>query len=140
MVISIPLAIMLDVFIQHAGAPIEYTAETAHAEEVAPKEVQIEVVIDWTKDRINQEIEKKAKEYGTSATTLKRIVECESGYVTDVQSHHILSYGREKSFGLAQIHLPSHPDVTYEEAVDPEFAINYLAKNYAQHTDKWSCK
>lgn len=122
------------------GAPIEYVAEVAHAEEVVEKPVQIVAKINWTRERIDQEIEKKAAEYGTSAATLKRIVQCESGYDTDIQSNHILSYGREKSFGLVQIHLPSHPTVTYEQAIDPAFAIDFLAKHYSQGTVRWSCK
>ena len=139
---SIPLAICVDIFIQHAGAPTEYIAETAHAEEIeeVEKPVVIEEVIVWDKARIDREIEEQAAKYGTSAATLKRIVKCESGYVTDIQSNHVLKYGREQSFGLAQIHLPSHPDISYEQAIDPEFAIAYLAKHYAQGTDKWSCK
>lgn len=109
----------------------------AHAEEVKEVPVLIEVRIDWTKERIDQEIEKKAAEYGKSAARLKKIVKCESGYDTDVQSQHMLSYGQEKSFGLAQIHLPDHPSVSYEEAIDPAFAIDFLAKNVDRV--KWSC-
>lgn len=134
-IIAIPLAIITDATMQNMGKPIEY----ARAEEPAPV-VLIEAKVNWTHERIDKEIEAKAVEYGTSAQTLKRIVQCESGYVTDIQSAKMLSYGREKSFGLVQIHLPAHKDITYEQAINPAFAIDYLAKNYAHHTDRWSCK
>lgn len=136
---AISFGIFLGILIDTRIPPVEYIIPEAQAEEPR-KKVLIEVEIDWTRERIDKEIEERAAHYGTSAATLKRIVQCESGYVTDIQSRHMLSYGREKSFGLAQIHLPSHPNVTYEEAIDPKFAINYLAKHYAAGTDKWSCK
>lgn len=140
-IISIAGSICLDAFIQnHQPVVIVNTAQAQVSEQVEEKPVIIEVKINWTKERIDRLIEEKAKEYGTSATTLKRIVACESGYVTDIQSYKILKYGREKSFGLVQIHLPDHPNITKEQAIDPAFAINYLAKHYAQGTDKWSCK
>jgi len=118
--------------------PIEY----ARAEEAIPPiatstPVRIEVKIDWTRERIDREIEEQAAKYGKNAEHLKKIVQCESGYDVDIQSGHMLSYGREQSFGLAQIHLPSHPTVSYEEAIDPKFAIEFLAKNYGKV--KWSC-
>ena len=44
---------------------------------------------------------------------------------------------REKSYGLAQIHLPDHPDVSYEEAINPEFSIEFMAKNFAKGNEGW---
>jgi hypothetical protein len=135
--IAIPLTIANDAY-----KPLDNTIHYAQAEEVTPPvasstPIIIEVKIDWTRERINQEIEKKAAEYGKNAETLKKIVACESGYDVDIQSHHILQGKREPSFGLAQIHLPSHPTVTYEQAIDPTFAIDFLAKNYGKV--HWSC-
>ena len=47
---------------------------------------------------------------------------------------------REQSFGLVQIHLPAHRTITKEQALDPEFAIDFLAKNLAQgRGTMWSC-
>lgn len=137
---AIVLAIVFDVWYQSATAPIEYVATVAHAEELEPREVQFRVEINWTRERLEQEVETKAKEYGVSAQLMKDIIKCESNWDTDVQSHHTLSYGREKSFGLVQIHLPSHPTVSYEEAIDPAFAINFLAEHIADGSARmWSC-
>lgn len=78
------------------------------------------------------------------------VVECESQYVYDIQSQHRYHAGnvpkgynvgdREESYGLAQIHLPVHPNVTKKQATDPEFAIDFLAKNLKQNKgNMWTC-
>lgn len=118
---------------------VEYV-KTAHAAE-EPKEVLIKVHINWTRERINEEIDSVAKKYGVSADTMKRVVQCESQYDIDIQSHHKRPDGsQEKSFGLVQIYLPAHTNVTYSEAIDPVFALNFLGKYLAQGQGKlWSC-
>ncbi len=77
------------------------------AEEEKPKEILIEVVINWTPERIEQEIRSVFPEAPNTAVA---IFKCESGLDPDIQSHHILSYGREQSFGVAQIHAPDWHD------------------------------
>ena len=70
-----------------------------------PKEVRIEVVYNWTAERIEQEIRAVFHEMpNTAVATFK----CESGLKPVIQSNHILSYGREQSFGPLQIHAPDH--------------------------------
>ena len=45
---------------------------------------------------------------------------------------------REKSYGVAQIHLPDHPEITYEQAIDPDFSVEYMAKEFALgHEKQW---
>lgn len=47
---------------------------------------------------------------------------------------------QELSFGLAMIHLPSHPDVTKEQAQDPDFALRWMVDEFAQgHEWQWTC-
>ena len=47
---------------------------------------------------------------------------------------------RERSYGLVQIHLPDHPEVSYAQATDPEFSIDFMAKKFCQgHGTEWSC-
>lgn len=124
------------------GAFIEDYPPSVMAQEPVeePREVQIEVKINWTTERIRKEIEKRAVEYGVSAAEMDRVIRCESGYDIDIQSHWIQPYGREQSWGLAQIHLPAHPNVTKEQAIDPEFAIRFMAKHFAQGNHKmWAC-
>lgn len=77
------------------------------------------------------------------------IIQCESGWDHTVQSHHTyhstnapIGYGvgdREESYGLVQIHVPVH-NVTIEQAINPKFAVDFLAKNIAQgRASMWSC-
>ena len=43
------------------------------------------------------------------------------------------------SIGIFQIHLPSHPDVTKELALDPELAIEWSAKKFKIDPTIWVC-
>lgn len=92
----------------------------------------------------------RASQYGVSFALLDRIINCESGYSVAVQSKHRYHAGNvprgyrvgdtEQSFGLVQVHLPAHPNVSYAQAIDPEFATDFLAKNVAQgRASWWSC-
>ncbi len=136
---GIVLGLAIDTAKREVGKPLIYQAEIAHAEET-PKEVLIETKIEWTKERIREEVDKKALEYGGDSDRIWRVLMCESGASTTIQSYHTTALGRENSWGLAQIHLTSHPHITKEQAIDPEFAIDYLAKHLTRGTDKWSCK
>ena len=116
--------------------PLIYKAE---AKETERRVVLIEAKIDWTPDRIEKEIEEQAKKYNRDAEYMKSIIACESQGSTTIQSYHRRKDGtREQSYGLAQIFLPAHPSVTKEQATDPSFAINFLAKNLGKV--KWSCE
>lgn len=109
----------------------------AEAEE--PQVVQIAVKVDWTESRIEREIEKQAQKYGRDPEYMKAIIQCESMGSTTIQSYHHHANGkREESYGLSQIHLPSHPYVTKEQALDPEFSIEFMAKNLGKV--KWYCE
>lgn len=132
----LPLTIMgsigMDAYIQKAQEPVFY--QVAHAEEVKPKTVLIDVHIEWTKERIIKEIETKATKYGVSAEVMKTVIYCESRYNKDA-----LGDGG-KSRGLSQIHSYYHPDVLDSEAYDPAFAIDFLASHLAEGRGYlWSC-
>lgn len=92
----------------------------------------------------------KAQEYGVSAQTMLSVISCESKYMVDVQSNHRYTESnvpkgykvgdREQSFGLVQIHLPAHPNISKEQALDPEFSVEFLAKNLKQNRgNMWTC-
>lgn len=45
-----------------------------------------------------------------------------------------------QSYGVAQIHLPSHPTVTKEQALDPNFAIEWTAQQFSKgKAEMWTC-
>lgn len=44
------------------------------------------------------------------------------------------------SYGIAQIHLPSHRDVTRENALEPDWAIRWAAQQWAKGGQgMWTC-
>lgn len=90
---------------------------------------------------VHEIIDAKAKEYGVSAYVMHTVVACESGYDTKVQSKHITAQGtREQSFGLVQINTYWNPDVTYEQAIDPVFSADFLAKRLSEGKGYlWTC-
>jgi hypothetical protein len=78
----------------------------AHEPEIVveePREVRLEVVYNWTEERIEQEIRTV---FWEDPDTAVKIARCESGLKPAIQSKHILSYGQERSFGIFQIHAP----------------------------------
>ncbi len=91
-----------------------------------------------------------SKEYDVSSAQMMRIIKCEN-YRLDPTAQSELKYkkgnrwklpagSREQSYGLVQIHAPDHPEITYEQATDANFSIEYLAKNLKQgHGKMWSC-
>jgi len=61
-------------------------------------------------------------------------IECESSFNKDA----IGDSGN--SYGLAQIHLPSHPYITKEQALNPFFALNWMSNEWSKGNAKiWSC-
>lgn len=48
--------------------------------------------------------------------------------------------GREDSWGVVQIHLPSHPEITKEQALNPFWSLNWMADQWLKGNKwKWSC-
>lgn len=87
-------------------------------------------------------IQKYADQYKVSSTEMYHVLKCESGF-NSIQSR-VPSIkgpnGREDSWGVAQIHLPAHPTVALEEAMDPEFAIEWTAQQFALGKQTmWTC-
>jgi len=108
---------------------------------------QITPVVQEVKPLTNKEIvidlaSKYASQYKVDKGSLLRTLANENpSYVPDAQSELKYKQGnrwgfpagtREKSFGQCQIHLPDHPDITYEQAIDPDWCINWMAKKFAE--------
>ena len=87
-------------------------------------------------------VEKYADKYDVSTTSLMRTLRNENNtFQFDRQSELTYKAGnrwgfpagtREKSYGVAQIHLPDHPAITMEQATNPEFAVEFMAKMFSQ--------
>lgn len=127
-----------------------YGTDTPHiipvVEASEPQEVRIEVIIDWTPERVREQIAIAAKKYGVSYEKMNATVMCESGYDVNIQSHHTLSYGREESWGVAQWHIPAgnrNADgvlITKEMALDPIQALDAMAYYFSiGKASSWTC-
>lgn len=102
----------------------------AIAQPIDPKALYVSL----TKKEIQERVNKYAKQYAISAYQMMRTIECESGF-ENIQSSVIKNGIREDSWGLVQIYLPVHPEITREQALDPDFSIEWMAKNW--YTTKW---
>lgn len=75
-----------------------------------------------------------AEKYGVSKNVMRTVVQCESRWNTNAIGDN------GNSHGLVQIHLPSHPTILKVEATNPDFALNFLAKNLSQGKGAmWTC-
>lgn len=95
----------------------------------------------WTKPELLELTGFYAQKYGVSKSLMIRIINCEDGSWNPKARSGIIKNGvEEPSFGLVQIHLPSHPDVSLAQATDPHFALNFLAFHLSKgHARMWSC-
>jgi len=87
--------------------------------------------VEYIKDRIKT----YSETYGVSEEVMNVVVACESQYNHTTQSFVPDPTGpnsREDSWGLVQIHLPSHPNITKDQAVEIEFSLNFLADNLSK--------
>lgn len=85
----------------------------------------------------------RAVEAKLSPTKVIQVINCETAGTWDpkIQSRAKYKNGKqEQSFGLVQIHLPAHPNVSYEEATDPYYAIDFLIDHWKKGNQwMWSC-
>lgn len=143
--VGIIAGILIDVK-RAEGVQDVHFIEVAEAATSTPQEVRIEVVTDWTRERVREQIQIAAAKYGTSFEKMDATVNCESGYRPDIQSHWTLSYGREESWGVAQWHLPSRNRdasgnlITKEMALDPVQALDAMAYHFSIGNARlWTC-
>ena len=65
---------------------------------------------------------------------LEKIVACESNFNPQAIGDH------GKSFGIFQIHLPSHPQVSKAQARDPYWSLAWAIDKYSKgEIGIWSC-
>lgn len=75
-----------------------------------------------------------AVKYGLNYDHFYRTLRCESGLNTNAIGDH------GTSFGVAQIHLPAHPDITRQEAMNGRWSIEWAAEQFATGgAPMWSC-
>lgn len=119
--------------------------ETSIAQTVVDKEVIDQAPCksgETNKDCVQRLVNIYAKQYGVSAGAMMRTLTNENRtFQFDIQSGIKYKAGNrwkqpagsyEKSYGIAQIHLPDNPEVTREQAIDPAFAVEFMAKKFAE--------
>lgn len=75
-----------------------------------------------------------ASVYHVSAQQMTDTIQCESRFNPNAVGDH------GKSFGLSQIYLPAHKNITKEQALDPIFSIEFMAKSFKQgKQNMWTC-
>lgn len=101
-------------------------------------------VVNWTEAGIEREIRAAFPEASELALA---IAKCESGLDPTVQSQHILSYGREQSYGLFQIHAPDwdndakrlHLDDYRTDVIENIKMARYIYEQAGKRFTPWSC-
>lgn len=104
------------------------------------------------KAEIIERIHFYSDKYNVSFDKMYKVVECETAHTFNPQIQSQVRYNfsspqrgivkneQEKSYGLAQIHLPDHPTVSVQQATDIDFSLNFLAENLSKGRDRmWSC-
>ena len=78
---------------------------------------------------------KYANKYGVDPVRMWKIVLCESGGRPDAKNPH------SSATGIVQILLSAHPTITKEQALDPDFSLEWMAQNLAAgRWSMWVCK
>lgn len=96
-------------------------------QEIAPQSTKV------YKNDISYLINKYSQIYGVSPVIMARIIACES--TNNPNARNLTE--REESYGLVQINLLAHTNITIEQATNPEFAIEFLAKNFNNAPKMW---
>lgn len=110
----------------------DYAPLVAHASAPAPLVVQIPQPASTT--TIEALVRATEAQYGLT-NSFYNTLKCESAGWQNEQSqvpHAAGPNGLEDSWGVAQIHLPDHPGVTREEALDPAFAVPWAAQIFKE--------
>lgn len=75
-----------------------------------------------------------SEKYAINSEYIYATMDCESGFNPKAVGDN------GKSFGLAQIHLPSHRDITKKQALDQNFAIEWMVKQFSSgKANMWTC-
>lgn len=101
---------------------LEYTATPVYAEE------HIEIV----EESLEEKATRIAEEYGVSTTTLFNLIECESNWNPKADN--------SKDRGLVQINRAAWPEITDEQAFDPEFSLRFASEKISEGKEYlWTC-
>lgn len=93
----------------------------------------------YSEQQIAELVSVYSTKYGVNSTKVLETVRCESRF-KNVQSGIVSQGIREDSWGIVQIHLPSHPEISKQQALNPEFALEWMVKQFSLgYAKQWSC-
>lgn len=122
--------------------------QTAYAAEADPLPVVPSIdITHLTKEQVKAYVEKYATPLHVSVTSMLSTIYCEAKHNPDEtldatgQSNVVLASGaHEDSWGLVQIHLPAHRMISKAQAKDPDFAVQFMAEQFAiGNASIWTC-
>lgn len=96
----------------------------------APIEVKNSSLCD---ESVSKCISYYSKKYDVPESILSSIIKCQSS--NNPMAHN--NSPVEDSWGLVQINLKAHTNITKAQATDPEFAVEFLAKNFDKAPRMW---
>jgi len=123
------------------GGEVTEEPEKEEVIEVVKEPREVLIRVDYTTEGIKELIRETFPE---DAETALAIADCESSFRM-IQSHHMQPYGRERSFGIFQIHEPAWHHKALELGLpfyqeDIEQNIKMARYIYEQHGwSPWSC-
>ena len=87
-----------------------------------------------TPSTIPEMVSWSANKYGVDPEIITKVIQCESTSNPTAIGDHGHSYG------ISQIYLPAHPEITKDQALDPAWAIDYLAQQISiGKGNRWTC-
>lgn len=90
--------------------------------------------LDTSPEHIEALIVEYAGLYKLNYPLFRAVLNCESKLKPDAIGDHGTSYG------IAQIHLPAWPDISKEQALNPDWAIRWAAQQWSKGNAKaWTC-
>ena len=124
--------------------PIKIESYAGTTPQIVFQTEQITIKLETVQDKIAR----YAEQYGLNYTKFYDTIKCENRRLDpSKQSDIIYNFSdprrnivvgtRERSYGLVMIHLPDHPDVTEEQAKDPDFALNWMAQQWVKNNQSW---
>lgn len=81
-------------------------------------------IVSPTEMTIEGQINYYSELYDVDSGIISKVIQCESKFNPNAHNPN-----GENSWGLVQINLNSHPEITQEQALDTNFSINYLVNN-----------
>lgn len=102
-------------------------------EYVPPQQPGLSIPRSWTSEELTQLIVETARKHQINEIRFLKTAQCESSLRASVVGDD------GNSIGLFQIHLPSHPTVTEEQAMNPEWAVEWAAEKFKKNPKIWVC-